>query len=459
MALITSVSGIRGTIGGPPGENLSPLDIVRFVSAYASWLKNRHPAPTVIIGRDGRISGSMVERLVVSTLMASGIDVINGGLSTTPTIEVEVLHSTASGGIVVTASHNPLDWNALKFLDEHGEFISSEAGREIIEIIEVSDFSYVPAEELGSVRSESDLIEQHVDKICALDLVRSELIESRNFHIVVDAIQSTGALAIPMLLDALGCTYTLINGTVNGRFAHPPEPLPEHLDQLMKAVPEQNADLGIAVDPDVDRLALVCEDGSWFGEEYTLVAAADYVLGKKKGAVVSNLSSTQALKDLAEKYGVPYGASAVGEYHVVQKMKAMNAVIGGEGNGGVILPELHYGRDALVGIALILSHLAEQNTSLSDLRSRYPHYEMSKDKLQLNSDMDVPTMLRKLSNKYSEEEQSREDGLKIYLSGENAWVHIRSSNTEPILRIYTEAPGSELARDIADRFKKELQAL
>lgn len=449
MALIKSISGIRGTIGGRVGENLTPSDIVKFSAAYGKWLKQFHNGKKIIIGRDGRISGDMVSRLVTQTLLAMGIDVADAGLSTTPTIEMAVLWEKADGGIIITASHNPKEWNALKLLNSKGEFISAEDGAFILEQATLENFDFAPVSGLGQYSVNSTFINRHIDAIVNYKWVDVAEIKKRNLKVVVDVINSTGVLSVPPLLQALGVeNFVLINQELNGNFAHNPEPLPEHLTQLCEAVKNINADLGIAVDPDVDRLCFVNEDGSLFGEEYTLVAVADYILGKQKGNTVSNLSSTRALKDVTLKYGCQYTASAVGEVNVVKKMKAVNAVVGGEGNGGIIIPELHYGRDALAGMALFLSAFALHKGSATVYRKTFPDYFMSKKKMTLDKDIKFSDVATALQKQYHQYPFNSEDGLKIEM--ENSWVHLRSSNTEPIIRIYTESFSQEDADRLAD---------
>ncbi len=462
MALIKSISGIRGTIGGKPGNTLSPLDVVRFTAAYGSWLKEetalRSPNSNnlVVIGRDGRISGELVQRLVISTLNALGINVIDLELSTTPTVEMAVLFENAAGGIILTASHNPKEWNALKLLNHKGEFISGEDGTKILARAEAEDFIFSGVDDLGSYQKDDQSLQKHIDLIVNYPLVDKAAIKEANFKIVIDAINSTGAIAVPELLKALGLKeITVINGEVNGQFAHNPEPLPEHLNQLCNEVNKSKADLGIAVDPDVDRLCFVCEDGSLFGEEYTLVAVADYVLKHRKGNTVSNLSSTRALKDVTEKHGAIYTASAVGEVNVVSKMKEMNAVIGGEGNGGIIVPDLHYGRDALIGIALFLTHLAKEKKTAKQLRSSYPDYFMSKNKIALKEGVDLSKVFGAIQEKYKKQPINNIDGLKIEF--DNDWVHLRPSNTEPIIRIYAESNLQTTAANIAKRLMQDIK--
>jgi phosphomannomutase len=457
MALIKSISGIRGTIGGKPGDTLSPLDVVRFTAAYGTWLSKRAgDNQTVVIGRDGRISGEMVQRLVVSTLNALGLDVVDLGLSTTPTVEMAVVFEKAAGGIILTASHNPKEWNALKLLNEKGEFISGEDGAALLEIAAKDDFTFASVDKLGGYTVNETALQQHIDAVLAYPLVDVAAIKKAKFKVVLDAINSTGAIAVPALLKALGVKdITVLNGEVNGKFAHNPEPLPEHLRELCNEVNKQKADIGIAVDPDVDRLCFVCEDGSLFGEEYTLVAVADYVLKNRKGNTVSNMSSTRALKDVTIKHGGTYTPSAVGEVNVVNKMKAVNAVIGGEGNGGIIVPDLHYGRDALIGIALFLSHMALEQKSAKQLRNSYPDYFMSKNKIELTAGFDLKKIFEHIKKKYKQHPINTEDGLKIEF--ENDWVHLRTSNTEPIIRIYAESNSETIAANIANKLIKDIQ--
>ncbi len=457
MALIKSISGIRGTIGGKPGDTLSPLDVVRFTAAYGTWLSKRAgDNQKVVIGRDGRISGEMVQRLVVSTLNALGLDVIDLGLSTTPTVEMAVVFEKAAGGIILTASHNPKEWNALKLLNEKGEFISGEDGAVLLEIAAKEDFTFASVDKLGSYTVNETALQQHIDAVLAYPLVDIAAIKKAKFKVVLDAINSTGAIAVPALLKALGVKdITVLNGEVNGKFAHNPEPLPEHLRELCNEVNKQKADIGIAVDPDVDRLCFVCEDGSLFGEEYTLVAVADYVLKNRKGNTVSNMSSTRALKDVTIKHGGTYTPSAVGEVNVVNKMKAVNAVIGGEGNGGIIVPDLHYGRDALIGIALFLSHMALEKKSAKQLRNSYPDYFMSKNKIELTAGFDLKKIFEHIKKKYKQHPINTEDGLKIEF--ETDWVHLRTSNTEPIIRIYAESNSETVAANIASKLIKDIQ--
>ena len=460
MALIKSISGIRGTIGGAPGDGLSPVDIVKFTSAFATWVKQRQQRDryTIVIGRDARISGEMFRNLVVGTLQGMGIDVIDLGLSTTPTVELAVEMENAHAGIILTASHNPKQWNALKLLNEKGEFISAEDGQLVLEIAEKEAFNYVDVNHLGSYHQMDGYIRKHIDRVLALPLVDVEAIRKADFRVVIDAVNSTGGIAIPQLLKALGVEQvTELYCTPDGKFPHNPEPLPENLRDLSEEVIKKKAHVGISVDPDVDRLALVCEDGEMFGEEYTLVAVADYVLKNTPGATVSNLSSTRALRDVTEKYGKEYFASAVGEVNVVEMMKSKNAIIGGEGNGGIIYPELHYGRDALVGIALFLTHLAKFGKSVSMLRSTYPNYHISKNKIELTPELNVDEILLKVQEKYKKQPINTIDGVKIEF--DKSWVHLRRSNTEPIIRIYSEAENSATADNLANKIIMDIKEL
>ncbi len=455
MTLIKSISGIRGTIGGKTTENLTPLDIVKFAAAYGTWLASSSENKKVIIGRDGRMSGAMVSQLVANTLLALGWDVIDLGLSTTPTVEMAVQMQGAAGGIILTASHNPKEWNALKLLNHRGEFISAEEGQLILSIAEKEAFDFSAVDKLGSYQLDTTSLDQHIEKVLHYPLVDVAAIKKAQFKIVVDAVNSSGAIAVPALLKALGVKeVTVLNAEVNGKFAHNPEPLPEHLTALSNEVVKLNADLGIAVDPDVDRLCFVCEDGSMFGEEYTLVAVADYVLSKKKGNTVSNMSSTRALKDVTLKHGGLYFPSAVGEVNVVNKMKAVDAVIGGEGNGGIIVPDLHYGRDALIGIGLFLTHLAQQEKTIKQLRNTYPDYFISKNKIALQKETDVLQIFDKIKAKYKNQPINTEDGLKIEFDTD--WVHLRTSNTEPIIRIYAESNFETTADNIAKRLMQDI---
>lgn len=452
MTLIKSISGIRGTIGGKTGEGLNPLDVVKFTSAYGCWVKKKTKSATykVVIGRDARISGSMVTHLVTGTLMGLGIDVVDLDLSTTPTVEVAVPLEKAQGGIILTASHNPKQWNALKLLNEKGEFISAKDGEEVLEIAEKGDVVFEEVNNLGTYSRNDSYLQKHIDLILKLPLIDVEAIKRRKFKLAIDAVNSTGGIYLPALLKALGVeTIYELNTDPTGHFAHNPEPLPEHLNDISKLVVKQKADLGIVVDPDVDRLALICEDGDMFGEEYTLVAVADYVLKNKKGNTVSNLSSTRALRDVTEKSGGNYFASAVGEVNVVEMMKENNAVIGGEGNGGIIYPDLHYGRDALVGIALFLTHLAKFGKSISMLRSTYPNYHISKNKIELTPKINVDKVLKEIQTKYKKQPVNTVDGVKIEFDKE--WVHLRKSNTEPIIRIYSESETKATADYLAQK--------
>lgn len=459
MTLIKSISGIRGTIGGFQGDNLTPLDAVKYASAYGSWVKTQRDKENyrVVVGRDARISGPMMQQLVMNTLIGLGIDVIDLGLSTTPTVEMAVTMEHADGGIILTASHNPKQWNALKLLNKKGEFLDAAAGQEILDLAEAGTISFAEVDDLGAIHRNDAYIDMHIDEILDLELVDTELIKKAGFKVVVDGVNSTGGIAVPLLLEALGVRPVKLFCTPNGEFPHNPEPLKEHLTDLMKAVVDEGADFGLVVDPDVDRLAFVDENGEMFGEEYTLVAVADYILKHNKGNTVSNMSSSRALRDVTEKHGGVYTASAVGEVNVVAAMKETKAVIGGEGNGGIIYPELHYGRDSLVGIALFLSHLAEKNMPVSTLRASYPSYFMSKKKIQLTPELDVDAILKSFETTYASEEIKTIDGVKIDFP-EN-WVHLRKSNTEPIIRIYTEAKSQQEADALADRFIAEIEAV
>jgi phosphomannomutase len=456
VALIKSISGIRGTIGGKPGEGLSPLDVVKFTAAFGTWLTQQSDNRKVVIGRDGRISGEMVKQLVVATLNGLGLDVVDLDLSTTPTVEIAVKQENAAGGIILTASHNPKEWNALKLLNSEGEFISGENGAVVLDLAAREDFTFADVNKLGSYERNDTYMQKHIDLVLNYPLVDVAAIKARNFKVVVDAVNSTGATFIPALLKALGVEdVTVLFGEVNGRFSHNPEPLPENLTALSNEVNKSQADLGIAVDPDVDRLCFVCEDGSMFGEEYTLVAVADYILKHRKGNTVSNLSSTQALKDVTLKAGGEYHPSAVGEVNVVRKMKEVNAVIGGEGNGGIIVPDLHYGRDALIGIGLFLSHVAQTKKNLKAIRNSYPDYFISKNKIELDKGVDVKTIFEKIKGKYKNQPVNTEDGLKIEF--EKDWVHLRTSNTEPIIRIYSESQNETTADNIAKRIMQDIR--
>jgi phosphomannomutase len=460
MTLIKSISGIRGTIGGAPGNGLTPVDAVKFASAYGTWLKlnSNSQKVKVVIGRDARISGKMINDLVCSTLCGLGIDVVDLGMSTTPTVEIAVPLENANGGIILTASHNPKQWNALKLLNEKGEFISGADGEKLLEIAESEDFLFAEVDDLGSYHFDDSYLQKHIDSILALSLVNKTAIENANFKVVVDAVNSTGGIFVPALLKALGVKQIVeLYCEPTGHFPHNPEPLPEHLVELSQAVVSNQAHVGISIDPDVDRLALVCEDGTMFGEEYTLVAVGDYVLSKTPGNTVSNMSSTRALRDVTEMHGQKYTASAVGEVNVVVKMKETNAVIGGEGNGGIIYPESHYGRDALVGIALFLSHLAEKKCSVSALRDSYPKYIISKNKIELTPAINVDQLLEKMISAYSTNEIDTTDGVKIYFDKE--WVHLRKSNTEPIIRIYSESQNKEKAEELAQNIISQIKSL
>ena len=460
MALIKSISGIRGTIGGKAGSSLTPIDIVKFTSAYGAWVAahSTDKSKTIIVGRDGRISGPMVRDLVLSTLQSIGFNVTDLGLSTTPTVEMAVKMENAAGGIILTASHNPKEWNALKLLNSEGEFLSAADGQWILDYAEKNETVFADVSKLGAVTNDDSFIDKHIKAILAHPLVDVAAIKQKEFKIVVDPVNSTGAIAVPALLKALGVTdVTMINAEVTGKFAHNPEPLPENLTELCSVVKKQNAALGIAVDPDVDRLCFVCEDGSLFGEEYTLVAIADYVLVHKKGNTVSNLSSTRALKDITEKRGGQYFPAAVGEVNVVKKMKEMNAVIGGEGNGGIIVPEMHYGRDALIGIALFLTQLAKFGRGAKALRGTFPDYFISKNKMELGADVNVQEIFAQIKEKYKRLPINTEDGLRIEF--DNDWVHLRTSNTEPIIRIISESSTETTAANIAKRIMADIKEM
>jgi len=461
MTLIKSISGIRGTIGGKTGDNLTPIDAVKFTAAYGSFIKKNNPKKDkikIVIGRDARISGKMISGLVSDTLIGLGINVIDLGLSTTPTVEIAVPKENADGGIILTASHNPKQWNALKLLNEKGEFLNGANGEEILEIAESEAFDFADVDDLGSYRKKKNYIRKHIKEVLKLKLVDKKAIRKAKFKVVVDGVNSTGGIAIPALLKELDVKCIELYCKPNGQFPHNPEPLKENLTDISKLVVKKKADLGIVVDPDVDRLALISEDGSMFGEEYTLVACADYVLGKLGGGnTVSNLSSSRALRDVTEKHGGTYTASAVGEVNVVQMMKDTNTVIGGEGNGGIIYPDSHYGRDSLVGVALFLSHLAQKKISCKTLRDSYPSYFMSKNKIQLTPKINVDDILKRMATKYKKEEVNTIDGVKIDFDDE--WIHLRKSNTEPIIRIYTEATSQEKADDLAVRFIKEIETI
>ena len=459
MTLIKSISGIRGTIGGKPSENLTPIDAVKFASAYGTWLKNQYPDKKlkVVIGRDARLSGEMIQNLVNSSLIGLGIDIVDLGLSTTPTVEIAVPIEEADGGIILTASHNPKQWNALKLLNHKGEFLNGEDGAKILEIAAQDDYDFAEVDDLGTITPNQNYIDIHIEEVLKLPLVDAAKIKQAKFKVVVDAVNSTGGIAVPKLLKKLGVDVIELYCEPTGHFPHNPEPLKEHLTELSEWVIKEKADLGITVDPDVDRLAFMSNDGSMFGEEYTLVACADYVLGKTPGNTVSNMSSSRALRDITVKHGGNYEASAVGEVNVVALMKKNNAVIGGEGNGGIIYPETHYGRDALVGIALFLTHLAEWGGTVKALRDSYPSYYMSKKKIQLTPGLDVDGILQTMEQRYAHENMSTIDGVKIDFP-EN-WVHLRKSNTEPIIRIYTEAKSQHKADTLADEIIDEIKEI
>jgi phosphomannomutase len=459
MALIKSISGIRGTIGGKTGDSLTPIDVVKFAAAFGTWLRRKQPDnPCIVIGRDARLSGEMVSKLVTATLQGVGFEVIDLGLSTTPTVEIAVPEEKAAGGIILTASHNPIQWNALKLLNQAGEFISGTDGAEVLALADSEDFDFVEIKKLGGYQANDSYFQKHIEMILALPLVDKKAIEAKNFKIAIDAVNSTGGIVIPMLLEALGVkpqNIKRIHCEPTGDFAHNPEPLPENLTEISREITRGDFDLGIVVDPDVDRLALICEDGQPFGEEYTLVAVADYVLKHQPGNTVSNLSSTGALRDITLKAGGQYNAAAVGEVNVVEMMKATNAVIGGEGNGGVIYPALHYGRDSLVGIALFLSHLSKFGKSASILRRTYPNYHISKNKIELTPDINVDGILDKIQQKYRKNPINTIDGLKIEFDKE--WVHLRKSNTEPIIRIYSESETAATAEHLAQKIIMDIK--
>ena len=459
MTLIKSISGIRGTIGGSPGDNLTPIDAVKFAAAYGIWLKaySKKEKLKVVIGRDARLSGEMIQNLVVSTLVGLGIDVVDLDLSTTPTVEIAVPLEKADGGIILTASHNPKQWNALKLLNEKGEFLDAAQGAKILDIAEKEDFDFSEVDDLGSITKNDSYIDIHIDEVLDLSLVDADTIRKAKFKVVVDGVNSTGGIAIPKLLEELGVEVVKLYCDPTGHFPHNPEPLKEHLGDICELVVKEKADFGIVVDPDVDRLAFIDNTGEMFGEEYTLVACADYVLGKTKGNTVSNLSSSRALRDITQKHGGTYEAAAVGEVNVVTKMKANNAIIGGEGNGGIIYPESHYGRDSLVGTALFLMLMAEKGGTVAELRASYPSYFMSKKKIQLTPGLDVDGILKAMAEKYKNEDISTIDGVKIDFA-EN-WVHLRKSNTEPIIRIYTEAKSQSQADELADRIIGEIKTV
>jgi len=458
MTLIKSISGIRGTIGGVVSKNLTPVDAVKFAAAYGMWLKEYHNNKkelTVVIGRDARISGEMITNLVTNTLIGLGIHVVDAGLSTTPTVEIAVRLESADGGIIITASHNPKQWNALKLLNEKGEFLNAKEGEKILGIAENDDFEFAEVDDLGKYTQNIDFIARHIESVLALDVVNVAAIKNANFKVVVDGVNSTGGIAIPALLDKLNVESIKLYCDPNGEFPHNPEPLAENLTAISKRVVAENADFGIVVDPDVDRLAFINEDGSMFGEEYTLVACADYVLRKTPGNTSSNLSSSRALRDVTQKHNATYTASAVGEVNVVTQMKATNAVIGGEGNGGIIYPASHYGRDSLVGVALFLSHLAETGMSCKELRASFPSYFMSKNKIELTPELNVDALLKKMADIYKNEEINTIDGVKIDFATE--WVHLRKSNTEPIIRIYTESDTQQNADALAQKFMSKIK--
>lgn len=459
MTLIKSISGIRGTIGGKPGSNLTPIDLVKFTSGYSEWVQRTtgKEKNKIVLGRDARISGKMFSDIVSATLIGLGNDVVNIGLATTPTTEIAVTNENADGGIILTASHNPKEWNALKLLNAKGEFLSDKDGKNVLELAENDSFEYAKVDDLGKI-IEKDYTDFHINHILNLKMVDTEKIENANFKIVVDAVNSVGGIVVPKLLKALGVKDIIeINCIANGMFAHNPEPIPENLEEIRSSVAENNADIGIVVDPDVDRLAFVSENGQMFGEEYTLVAVADFILKHTKGNTVSNLSSSRALKDVTLKHGGNYSASAVGEVNVVAEMKKTNAIIGGEGNGGVIYGESHYGRDALIGIGLFLTHLATEKLKMSELKARYPEYFISKNKIELTSDTDIDEILIQIKNKYKEEKITNIDGVKIDF--EKKWVHLRKSNTEPIIRIYSEAKTMEEAEDLAMQIINDIKSV
>jgi phosphomannomutase len=458
LTLIKSISGIRGTVGGKPGDGLTPLETVKFTAAFGHFILSRNKGKKIVIGRDARTSGEMLNQLIVGTLSGLGFHVIDLGLSTTPTVELAVTDEKAAGGIIITASHNPKQWNALKLLNERGEFISEAEGKKVLKIADDLPFTFAENGNIGTFELKTDAIQKHIEKIVKLDLVDVKAIKSQNFKIVVDAVNSTGGIAVPKLLNALGVKNIIeLNCEPNGKFAHNPEPLPDNLSELAQQVKLNKADLGIAVDPDVDRLALVCDDGSMFGEEYTLVAVADYILQNKKGATVSNISSSRALQDVTEKHKCQYFPAAVGEVNVVDKMKEVKAVIGGEGNGGVIYPELHYGRDALVGIALFLTHLAKSGKTISVLRSMYPNYYMSKNKIAVSSSEEADNIISVIKKKYGKQPTNSMDGLRIDFDKD--WIILRKSNTEPIIRIYAESQHETTADNLAKKIITDIKAL
>lgn len=451
MTLIKSISGIRGTIGGKPGDTLNPLDIVKFTSAYATFIRRsgKSKSNTIVVGRDGRISGDMVRNIVCGTLMGIGYDVVNIGMATTPTTELAVAMEQAAGGIIITASHNPRQWNALKLLNEKGEFLTAADGEEVLAIAEREDFEYASVDNLGKYTEDNSFNQRHIDSVLNLKLVDREAIKNAHFKVLVDAVNSVGGIIMPQFLDALGVEYKVLNGEPTGDFAHNPEPLAKNLGEIMGEMAKGGYDLGIVVDPDVDRLVFISENGEMFGEEYTLVSVADYVLSKTPGNTVSNLSSTRALRDITERHGGKYTAAAVGEVNVTTQMKNVNAVIGGEGNGGVIYPESHYGRDALVGVALFLSHLAHKGCTASELKASYPEYFMAKNRIDLTPTADIDAILAKVKEVYSNEEIIDIDGVKINFA--NSWVHLRKSNTEPIIRVYSEASTLKEAEELGEK--------
>lgn len=459
MTLIKSISGIRGTIGGEMGENLTPIDIVKFTTAYTRFIASKHEGKRlrIVVGRDARLSGEMVNNIIEGTLLGCGADVINVGLCTTPGTEMAVITHKADGGIIITASHNPKQWNALKLLNEKGEFLNDKEGKQVLALAEQEDFLFPEIDSIGKVILREDFNPTHIEQVLAMRLVDVEKVKARKFKVVVDAVNSIGGVVIPALLRKLGCEVVELNCEPNGHFAHNPEPIPQNLTEITEVVVREKADLGVVVDPDVDRLALVNEDGTMFGEEYTLVAVADYILSQEKGNTVSNLSSSRALSDVTVAHGGEYFASAVGEVNVTTKMKEVGAIIGGEGNGGVIYPELHYGRDALVGVALFLTYLAEQGVTMTELRKRYPAYYASKNKIELTPAIDVDKVLREIKERYSTERVNDIDGVKIDFA--ESWVHLRKSNTEPIIRIYTEAKSVEAADALAEKFIAEIKEI
>ena len=459
MTLIKSISGIRGTIGGKPGDTLNPLDIVKFTSAYATFIRRsgKSKSNTIVVGRDGRISGDMVRNIVCGTLMGIGYDVVNIGMATTPTTELAVAMEQAAGGIIITASHNPRQWNALKLLNEKGEFLTAADGEEVLAIAEREDFEYASVDNLGKYTEDNSFNQRHIDSVLNLKLVDREAIKNAYFKVLVDAVNSVGGIIMPQFLDALGLEYKVLNGEPTGDFAHNPEPLAKNLGEIMGEMAKGGYDLGIVVDPDVDRLVFISENGEMFGEEYTLVSVADYVLSKTPGNTVSNLSSTRALRDVTERHGGKYTAAAVGEVNVTTQMKNVNAVIGGEGNGGVIYPESHYGRDALVGVALFLSHLAHKGCTASELKASYPEYFMAKNRIDLTPTADIDAILAKVKDVYSNEEIIDIDGVKINFA--NSWVHLRKSNTEPIIRVYSEASTLKEAEELGEKLISVVQSM